>query len=256
MNIFIVLVIVAYLFVLIEYGYSVYRQDGFYSSAGTMNNILRGVFLEMLSIRMTTLYLGLFLLWSRPYAFYTPRVADLNIIFFLVCLVCVDLCWYVFHRVHHSFAFPWALHSVHHGDDRLNLSTAFRISWTEQIYLFFFFLPVLLLGFHPFLFFLAIFYLNTHQFFCHSQYIAFPRFFDYLLVTPHNHRIHHDQASRNQNSNFGAVFSIWDRLFGTYVAEIDTFTPGIKGYHQNNFIKMEVAPVSIYFRKLFASKPL
>ena len=99
-----------------------------------------------------------------------------------------------------------------------------------------------------YLFILAYLYLNAHQFLAHSAYIRLPRFFDYVFVTPHNHRIHHDQAVVNQNSNFGGIFSIWDRLFGTYVSDIKEFTPGIKGYSQDNFIMMEVDPIVRYLK--------
>jgi sterol desaturase/sphingolipid hydroxylase (fatty acid hydroxylase superfamily) len=257
MGIFFWLVFGSFLGVCFECVYSLYKKDRIYSLSGTVGNLLRGVLVVLLSGRMMTLSFALiFTLWLEGNSFYTYRAEDIGWISFFLCLLSIDLCWYIFHRVHHAFRFPWALHSVHHGDNSFNLSSAFRISWIEQLYLFFFFLPVLLIGFHPTLFFLSILYLNIHQFLCHSQYIRLPKVTDFFFVTPGNHKIHHDQSEKNQHSNFGAVFSIWDRLFGTYVAEIEHFTPGIKGYRQDNFIKMEMDPLRAYFRGMLARKNL
>lgn len=230
---------------LLEGWYSLkFKRDGVYRRNGFFGNLLRGVILLGFSGVVVSFY------FSVVYPFLPQSIGSSgkSIAMFLPCLLLVDFLWYCFHRLHHAISCFWALHSVHHGDSQLNLSTAFRISWTEQIYLFWFYFPALVIGFHPIVFFGAILYLNLHQFFCHSQYIKLPRFFDLLFITPRIHRIHHDQVEKHQQSNFGAVFSLWDRLFGTYVDEIPSFTPGIKGYEQDNFIKMETDPIKEYFR--------
>ena len=231
--------------------YSILKKDRIHRLLGTLGNLARGVVLLALSSRTFPFYFALLYPWLEANGYLLPSNGHISTRAFLLCLLCIDLCWYCFHRIHHAWSFFWTFHSVHHGDNAFNLSSAFRISWLEQLYLFFFYAPVLLLGFHPSLFFLAIFYLNFHQFFCHSQYIRLPRFFDWIFVTPHNHRIHHDQALVHQQGNFGAIFSLWDRLFGTYIPAIETFTPGIKGYHQDDFIKMETDPILAYLKKKF-----
>jgi sterol desaturase/sphingolipid hydroxylase (fatty acid hydroxylase superfamily) len=75
-------------------------------------------------------------------------------------------------------------------------------------------------------------------------------FFDYLFITPENHRVHHDEDIKNQNSNYGNLFSIWDRMFGTFVRTRENIIFGIKGYYQDNFIKMETDPVIAYIKNL------
>ena len=62
--------------------------------------------------------------------------------------------------------------------------------------------------------------IGVHSAITHAD-VALPRRFDWalrwLIVTPDVHRTHHSIQQREGNSNFGQVFTIWDRLFGTYV---------------------------------------
>ena len=47
------------------------------------------------------------------------------------------------------------------------------------------------------------------------------RFLRLVIVTPHMHKAHHSRDQRETDSNYANIFSFWDRLFGTYTAEID-----------------------------------
>lgn len=232
--------------IFLECLYSFYKKDKLYSLWGTIGNVCNGLIMRFISGKFVAFHLVYFTLW---YAYLGYGQKNTGPIGFIYCLLLVDFIYYLFHRMHHSFSFLWTFHAVHHGDDKLNLSTAYRISWIEQFYLSIFFTPVVLIGFNPFDVITAFYLLSIYQFLCHSSYLKFPKYFDLVLVTPYNHSIHHDREIHHQNSNFGGVFSIWDRLFNTYTAHIDTFTPGIKGYHQDNFIKMETDPIVRYFRR-------
>jgi sterol desaturase/sphingolipid hydroxylase (fatty acid hydroxylase superfamily) len=110
--------------------------------------------------------------------------------------------------------------------------------------------PVLLLGFSLNTIIISTYTINLFSLFCHNRYINLPRFFDYLFITPENHRVHHDEDIKNQNSNYGNLFSIWDRMFGTFVRTRENIIFGIKGYYQDNFIKMETDPVIAYIKNL------
>jgi sterol desaturase/sphingolipid hydroxylase (fatty acid hydroxylase superfamily) len=201
---------------------------------------MNGIFLVFISNKFILFYLGYFTFWYSLLKF---------VLLFFISLILVDFMYYIFHRLHHALPLLWVFHHVHHGDKKLNLSTAYRISIVEQIYLFLFYVPILLVGVPPYMILLSHYSLVIYQFFCHSIYIKFPNFLKILFITPQLHSIHHDQEIKHQNSNFGGVFSIWDRLFGTYVNTIDSFTPGIKGYKQDNFIMMQIDPIVAYFKK-------
>lgn len=241
-----------FIFVLLEFFYSFYKKDQIYSVPGTLNNLLGGVVLQILSPRFYKFYFILFLMVSGylkeylQFQFSWPS--------FLICLLLVDFAYYIFHRLHHLYAPLWALHFVHHSDNKLNLSTAMRISWFEQLYIFIFFLPIVFLGFDPIIIFLAFYLLSEYQFFCHSQYFRLPKFFDYVLVTPNNHRIHHDQLRQHQSNNYGGVFIVWDRLLGTYVADIKSFNPGVVGYREDVFYKYQFDGILKWLHKSVSKK--
>ena len=88
----------------------------------------------------------------------------------------------------------------------------------------------------------------------HSRYIGLPRFLEIIFVTPQYHLIHHSQNIKNHNSNFGVLFSIWDRMFGTYTKNMSGNLFGVKDYYQSNFIKVHTDPMVDYYRKYI--KPL
>jgi sterol desaturase/sphingolipid hydroxylase (fatty acid hydroxylase superfamily) len=144
----------------------------------------------------------------------------------------------------------WSLHVVHHSDHKLNLSTASRASWVELLYLPLFYLPLVFLGFHPYMIFLCYYIVFNHAFWVHSQYIKLPFFLDYLIFIPQNHQVHHDREIQNQNSNFGGLFTIWDRLLGTFKRSVDNFTAGLKDYKEENFLKFQVHTTLKLLKKL------
>ena len=249
-NLFFLLFNITFLFIAVEYVYSHFKKDGVYSFKGTIGNLLNGLILRIVSTVCISACIVYFINIHTQLSYnFKP-----SILLFIVCLTLVDLMYYIFHITHHSVSQLWILHSVHHGDDKFNLSTAYRISWVEQIYIMFFFLPVVLVGFHPIVVLICYNILSLYQFLCHSQYIKFPKFMNYIFITPTLHKVHHDQETKHHNSNFGGIFNVWDRMFGTYVSHLETFTPGIKGYKQDNFIKMETDPVVGYLRSFNKNK--
>src|SRR5215203_1923990 len=53
-----------------------------------------------------------------------------------------------------------------------------------------------------------------------------------LIVTPNMHKVHHSRDQRETDSNYSNIFSIWDRLFGTYTSSIDfrRLNYGLEGF--------------------------
>ena len=70
-------------------------------------------------------------------------------------------------------------------------------------------------------------------------------------MTPNNHKFHHDQELKHQYSNYGGLFSIWDRMFGTYSAEVLNFKAGLKDYREDNFLKYQIIPVYNYIKDIW-----
>jgi sterol desaturase/sphingolipid hydroxylase (fatty acid hydroxylase superfamily) len=106
---------------------------------------------------------------------------------------------------------------------------------------------LLLIGF-PFPLFIVVFSItSTYQFLTHSRYIQTPNVLTYLFVTPTTHGIHHSSNFYDQNTNFGGVFTVWDRLFGTYSRK-EVTSYGIDGYTSQNFVKIQLDPIIRFFQ--------
>lgn len=135
------------------------------------------------------------------------------------CLLVYDFCSYWAHRISHFNRFFWATHVVHHTAEHYNLSVSFRLSWIQHFKLIFF-LPVALVGFHPVIFFIVHQIGVLFQFWQHTEQIKkLPPVFEWLIVTPSNHRVHHGSDEKYLDKNFGVIFIFWDKLLGTYQKE-------------------------------------
>jgi sterol desaturase/sphingolipid hydroxylase (fatty acid hydroxylase superfamily) len=130
-----------------------------------------------------------------------------------------DLCYYCFHRSHHSVRLLWAAHVSHHSSQRFHLGTALRQSWTDPLTAFWFWLPLPLLGFHPLMVLTQQAVSLIYQFWIHTELIDRLGPLEWVLNTPSHHRVHHAANTRYLDKNLGGILIVWDRLFGTFEAE-------------------------------------
>ncbi len=140
-----------------------------------------------------------------------------------LCFVLDDLLYYTFHRSAHRVRWFWASHVIHHSSQHYNLTTALRQTWTGFFSLSFAFrLPLLLIGFDVRLVLFVAGVNLIYQFWVHTEAVRrLPAPLEWLLNTPSHHRVHHGSNPRYLDRNYGGVFIIWDRLFGTFEAEDD-----------------------------------
>ena len=140
-----------------------------------------------------------------------------------MAFVLEDLRYYWWHRISHRSRWFWASHVVHHSSQHFNLSTNLRQSWTSQFSgLILLSVPLAYIGFNPALVGVAFSLNLLFQFWIHTEAIdRMPRWFEWLLNTPAHHRVHHASNPRYLDSNYAGVFMVWDRLFGSFVAEHD-----------------------------------
>jgi sterol desaturase/sphingolipid hydroxylase (fatty acid hydroxylase superfamily) len=156
-----------------------------------------------------------------------PWRMELNWWTIIPCLLIYDFCSYLAHVVSHYTRFFWATHVVHHTAENYNLTVSFRLSWIQHFKLFFM-IPVALCGFHPVLIFIVNQISVLFQFWQHTEYIGrLPKIFEWIFVTPSNHRVHHGSDEKYIDKNFGAIFIFWDKIFKTYVPEQEKPTYGI-----------------------------
>lgn len=156
----------------------------------------------------------------------------------LLSVVAMDFIIYLQHVLVHAVPALWRLHRVHHADLDYDVTTGARFHTLEIILsMLIKFATIVVLG--PPVLAVVIFevVLNAMAMFNHANVrlpLGLDRVLRLLVVTPDMHRVHHSVEDNEANSNFGFNLSIWDRLFGTYIAQPRDghlgMTIGIHGY--------------------------
>ena len=127
---------------------------------------------------------------------------------------------YLPHYVQHKVKFLWKIHLVHHSDHKVDTTTANRHHPFESVVRYLFTLMgVALLGANMGLVFLYQSLSVILSQFNHANININPSFDKYLsffIVTPNMHKVHHHYVMPYTDSNYGNIFSFWDRLFGTF----------------------------------------
>ena len=137
----------------------------------------------------------------------------------VVTYVAVDFLYYWKHRLLHRYAWGWALHSVHHSSDDMNLMAAIRLGWVQRWVDDFFYLPLVLFGVEPVLVLLIVELNHASQFWCHTRCVGPLGWLDRVINTPSNHRVHHARERAVADHNYGSTLMCWDRWFGSYLRE-------------------------------------
>ena len=128
---------------------------------------------------------------------------------------------YLAHYVEHKVKPLWMVHLVHHSDHHVDTTTANRHHPLESIIRFAFTLAGVFIVGTP----IAIVFLYQSLSLVATQFshanIKLPKQIDtilsYIIVSPNMHKVHHHYKLPYTDSNYGNIFSIWDRLFGTYM---------------------------------------
>jgi sterol desaturase/sphingolipid hydroxylase (fatty acid hydroxylase superfamily) len=136
-------------------------------------------------------------------------------------LVLYDFSYYWYHRLGHTVAVLWAAHVVHHQSEDYNLSTALRQTSSGWIAGWLFYLPMAVLGFPPAVFGAVALIDLLYQYWVHTQQIGKLGWFDRWFCAPSNHRVHHAVNDKYLDRNYGGIFIVWDRLFGSFQEEDD-----------------------------------
>jgi sterol desaturase/sphingolipid hydroxylase (fatty acid hydroxylase superfamily) len=138
----------------------------------------------------------------------------------VACFFGEDLAYYWFHRVAHERRFFWASHVVHHSSQHYNLTTALRQTWTGALgFNYIFWLPLLFFGFPPLMVAMFSGFSLVYQFWIHTELIDRMGPFEWIFNTPSHHRVHHAINAKYLDANYAGVLIIWDRMFGSFIAE-------------------------------------
>ncbi len=153
-------------------------------------------------------------------------------------MVFLDFMLYIWHLLNHEVPFLWRFHRVHHSDLNMDVSTANRfhigeLAMSAVIKMgLIFFLGANLFGVALY----EILIVATTQF--HHSSLKVPSWFEdiywVLFVPPSMHRIHHSVVIKERNTNYGTIFSIWDRSLGTLLRDIaqESIRIGVGAYNR------------------------
>jgi len=178
-----------------------------------------------------------------------------NVIYIIIGLALLDLFGaYLPHFLEHRIKFIWKFHLVHHTDTWVDTTTANRHHPGESVIRFIFTgLGVLIIGSPMWLVFLYQSLSVVFSQFNHAN-IQLPRKMDkwlsYIIISPDMHKIHHHYQLPFTDSNYGNIFSFWDRLFGTFMSMkrenivygIDTHMAEKENNHLLNLLKIPFQP--------------
>lgn len=128
----------------------------------------------------------------------------------------LDFLFYWNHRLLHKNRYLWCAHVVHHQSTDYNFTVSLRVSILQVWYTAPFAFPLALAGF-PVAAVWTIFIVDKfYQFWVHTKLIGSLGPLEWVLVTPRHHSVHHAKNPEYIDRNFGGMFIIWDRLFGTF----------------------------------------
>jgi sterol desaturase/sphingolipid hydroxylase (fatty acid hydroxylase superfamily) len=167
------------------------------------------------------------------YGWLVDRVSVFEIssgwITFVIAFVVLDFAGYWVHRISHEYNIFWNNHIIHHSSEEFNLACALRQSISSVVRIFgIFLLPAAILGVpQEVISVVAPLHLFS-QFWYHTRHINRMGFLEKIIVTPSHHRVHHAINPIYLDKNYGQIFIIWDRIFGTYQDELDD-VPAVYG---------------------------
>ena len=186
-----------------------------------LNDALNSIGLGIMS-QIVGLFSALFTVWLYVLVFEHASLWQLpanSLWVWLVGLVFYDLLYYWHHRFGHTVALFWAAHVVHHQSEDYNLSTALRQTGSGWLGGWLFYLPMAVLGFPPLVFGVVALVDLLYQYWVHTQQIGKLGWFDRWFCAPSNHRVHHAVNDKYLDKNYGGIFIVWDRLFGSFIEE-------------------------------------
>lgn len=221
-----------------------WKGKGFYTWKSTIQNLYLTLINAGLDLVLRWAFYVSVLMWSYEHHFI--RVENAYLYWFLLFIL-EDFAFYVEHRVDHYCRIFWAVHVTHHSSEEFNLTTGFRSSVLQPVYRFIYFVPIAFMGFHPLDIVFMYSITQTYGILVHTQYIQkMPRWFEAIFVSPSHHRVHHASNTRYLDKNMGMCLIIWDKMFGTFQAELET-DPIIYGLTKP--VKNQGNPINIIFHE-------
>jgi alkylglycerol monooxygenase len=217
-------ILVMMFFLLIEFIFSKVKKKKVFEFSDTLTNLACGVMERTFFLLFVVIYYTSFEFIYQHFALFNIAVNWWSVI---LLFLTIDFLWYWYHRAGHEINILWAAHITHHQSEEYNFSLSFRVSALQLIIRMFFWLWLPVVGFDPKVTTLIIGINAAYQFFIHTRLVGKLGFLENILVTPSHHRVHHGKNEQYIDKNYGGIFIIWDKLFGTFAEENEEVAYGI-----------------------------
>lgn len=189
------------------------RQKGKHDFRNLLVGVVNGVVISVLFVALWAIAAE----WSAQESFGLLHRLDIGIVgHAAAAILLLDAWMYIWHRLNHEIPFLWRFHRVHHSDPTMDVTTASRFHVGEIIISSLLRIPLIfLLGIHleELLLYETIAFAVVQL---HHADIGLPNTLDRMLrtviVSPLMHKIHHSRWQPETDSNYGSLFSFWDRL--------------------------------------------
>lgn len=146
-------------------------------------------------------------------------------LFAILGVMALDLFAYFGHLLLHKSCLGWQFHRVHHSDKEVNVTTAFRQHPGETVWRTLWY--VLAIGTFGIPMWVIVIYLALSTLNAQLEHAnikltePLDRLLRLVFVTPNMHKVHHSRQQIETDTNYSNIFSVWDRIFGTYTSTID-----------------------------------
>lgn len=203
-------------FMLLEFFISKRRGFNYHNLNNSIANISIGIAERMADIFVSGLFFVVYDIIQKKYGVFSIRP---TIMLWLLLLILTDFIWYWYHRLAHEVNILWLAHIVHHQSEDFNYTTSVRVTLFQALVRAVFWSILPFIGFPAYMITTLLLVHGLYPFFVHTRLIRRLGILEYILVTPSHHRVHHASNEKYLDKNYGDVFIIWDKLFGTFKIE-------------------------------------
>jgi alkylglycerol monooxygenase len=216
-NVYALFTVPVLLLIVAEITYCLVRKKGYYTFQDSISSLGTAIINQCVNLVVSLLF---YPAYKFLYEFWGTSLPDTWWSIALLFLG-VDFLFYWFHRSGHKVNILWAAHMPHHSTEELNYAVALRASVTQRLASFFFYWPLTLFWSADLILPMVAFHLVL-QLIPHTRVVPkLPKYIEGWLNTPSHHRVHHACNKQYRNTNFAGFLIIWDKMFGSYVEEVE-----------------------------------
>ena len=205
-------------FMILEYMVARRKKLPYFNLHHSIANISVGIAERLMDVWVVGLFYFVYDHIQKHYGLFHIKP---GLLLWILLLLCTDFMWYWYHRLAHEINIFWAAHIVHHQSEDFNYTVSARITVLQAFIRTGFWAVLPLAGFPASMITSILLVHGLYPFFIHTQLIGKLGILEYVFVTPSHHRVHHASNEQYLDRNYGDVFIIWDKLFGTFQKEED-----------------------------------